>query len=79
MTADLRVFLDNDPLTDKVYRVFDPVKKIEERVSNVEIEDRMDAGEQVYFLCHLQSTTKLPNCFLMKHRLWSRQIKRRII
>lgn len=42
------IFVGYDRLTDKVYRVFDPVKKIVERVSDVVIQDVMDK-DQVLF------------------------------
>lgn len=33
--AKKTVFVGYDRLTDKIYRVFDPIKKVVERVSNV--------------------------------------------
>lgn len=43
------IFVGYDSLTDKVYRVFDPVKKIVERVSDVVIQDVKDNNDQMLF------------------------------
>lgn len=43
------VFVGYDRLTDKVYRVFDPIKKVIETVSDVIIQDTTDVNSQVLF------------------------------
>lgn len=57
------VFVGYDPLTDKVYRVFDTVKKIVERVSDVVIEDRIDADKQVLFPMPLEEQEEVAEQF----------------
>lgn len=47
--AKRTVFVRYDRLTNKIYRVFDPIKKIIERVSVVIIKDVADVNNQVLF------------------------------
>lgn len=43
------IFVGYNRLTDKIYCVFDPMKKIVERVSDIIIQDTVDKDNQVLF------------------------------
>lgn len=47
--AKKTIFVGYDRYTDKVYRVFDPVRKTVERVADVSVEDVMDTVDQILF------------------------------